>query len=147
MGRTIRRELFEEIPTLSGSTCVCTASMRARDTNATPGCDWWPRPDDRGSREFRFEPRMRLLVCSSGEGLWWNMKSEPRLTPRLPFTGPSIFFLFFFFWKVCLCLFPVYLVGFLFFLFLVLPRGLTNIWILLDDEQCPYSRGIVYFNS
>lgn len=34
-----------------------------------------------------------------------------------------------------------------FFLFLVLPRGLTNIWILLDDEQCPYSRGIVYFNS
>lgn len=76
------------------------------------------------------------------------VKYEERATvdATAPFHRSKYFFSFFF-WKVCLCLFPVYLVGFLFFLFLVLPRGLTNIWILLDDEQCPYSRGIVYFNS
>lgn len=55
------------------------------------------------------------------------VKYEERLMPWLPFTGSKYFFSFFssfFFWKVtvCLCLFPVYLVGFFFFFFFYSSR-------------------------
>lgn len=82
------------------------------------------------------------------------VKYEERLMLWLPFTGSKYFFFFFFFFFLLesdrLFVFVSGLFGwfFLFFFFLFLaPRGLTNIWILLDDEQCLYSRGIVYFNS
>ena len=60
------------------------------------------------------------------------------MMPRLPFTGPSIFFpsFFLFFLESLFVFFPgfFWLVSFFFFFFLFLaPRGLTNIWILLDD--------------
>lgn len=73
------------------------------------------------------------------------VKYEERATvdATAPFHRSKYFFSFFF--LESLFVFVPGLFGW--FPFFFIPRGLTNIWILLDDEQCPYSRGIVYFNS